>query len=123
VPTWLIIVIVVLLVLIVGGMIARSMLQKRTTGEFRARLERANHDLAEAAAADRGWDRATLESAAQRIFTEQKGAEATELLLVEVIDRPGTDQDQAVFRVGAEGGHHFLTLGRREGDWVLESLT
>jgi hypothetical protein len=123
VPTWLIIVIVVLLVLIVGGMIARSMLQKRTEGEFRARVERANHDLAEAAAADRGWDRATLESAAQRIFSEQKGAEATELLLVEVIDRPGTDQDQAVFRVGAEGGHHFLTLGRREGDWVLESLT
>ena len=122
-PTWLIIVIVVLLVLIVGGMIARSMRQKRTESEFRARLERANHDLAEAAAADRGWDRATLESAAQRIFSEQRGAEATELLLVEVIDRPGTDQDQAVFRVGADGGHHFLTLGRREGDWVLESLT
>jgi hypothetical protein len=123
VPTWLIIVIVVLLVLIVGGMIARSMRQKRTESEFRARLERANHDLAEAAAADRGWDRATLMSAAQRIFSEQRGAEATELLLVEVIDRPGTDQDQAVFRVGADGGHHFLTLGRREGDWVLESLT
>jgi hypothetical protein len=104
-------------------MIARSMLQKRTEGEFRAQLERANHDLAEAAAADRGWDRETLMSSAQRIFAEQKGAEPDELLLVEVIDRPGTDQDQAVFRCGAEGSHHFLTLGRRDGDWVLESLT
>jgi hypothetical protein len=99
------------------------MLQKRTESEFRARLERANHDLAQAAAADRGWDRATLESAARRIFAEQKGSDATELLLVEVLDRPGTDQDQAVFRVGAEGSHHFLTLGRRADDWVLESLT
>jgi hypothetical protein len=122
VPTWLIIVIVVLFVLAVGGIVARSMLQKRTEGEFRARVERANHDLAEAAAEDRGWDRATLESAAHRIFAEQKGSEPSELLLVEVIDRPGTEEDQAVFRVGAEGSHHFLTLGRREGDWVLESL-
>jgi hypothetical protein len=123
VPTWLIIVIVVLIVLAVGGYVARSMLQKRTEGDFRARLERANHDLAQAAAADRGWDRATLESAARRIFSEQKGSEATELLLVEVIDRPGTDEDQAVFRVGAEGSHHYLTLGRRDGDWMLGSLS
>jgi hypothetical protein len=123
VPTWLIIVLAVLFVLAVGGIIASSMLQKRTVGEFRARLERANHDLAEAAAADRGWDRANLESAARRIFAEQKGSEATELLLVEVIDRPGTDEDQAVFRCGAEGSHHFLTLGRQDGDWVLDSLS
>jgi hypothetical protein len=123
VPTWLIIVIAVLLVLIVGGMVARSIRQKRTEGEFRGRLERANHDLAEAAAADRGWDRSTLESAARRIVAEEKGSEATELLLVEVIDRPGTDEDQAVFRVGMECSHHFLTLGRSGGDWVLESLS
>jgi hypothetical protein len=122
VPTWLIIVLLVLLVLAVGGVIARSLLQTRTEDEFGARLERANHDLAEAAAADRGWDRETLHGAAQRIFTEQKGADPSELLLVEVLDRPGTEEDQAVFRVGAAGSHHFLTLGRRDGEWVLASL-
>ena len=121
-PTWLIIVLAVLLVLAVGGAIARAMVQRRTEAQFRARLERANHDLAEAAAADRGWDREVLESAARRIFAEQRGADASELLLVEVMDRPGTEEDQAVFRIGAAGSHHFLTLGRRGGDWVLDAI-
>ena len=121
-PTWLIIVLVVLVVLAVGGYIARRMLTRRTETQFRARLEQANHDLAEAAAADRGWDRPTLEGAARRIHAEQRGAEPAELLLVEVIDRPGTDQDLAVFSVEGDGRRETLTLGRRDGEWVLESL-
>jgi hypothetical protein len=40
-------------------------------------------------------------------------------VLIEVIDRPGTDADKAVFRVG---GRELLTLGRREGEWVHDSL-
>jgi len=122
VPTWLIIVLVVLLVLAVGGVIARTMQLRRTQGAFRARLEQANHDLAEAAAADRGWDRARLEAAARRICAERRGAEPSELLLVEVLDRPGTDEDQAIFQIDSEGRREHLTLGRQGGEWVLESL-
>ena len=44
------------------------------------------------------------------------------LLLVEVLDRPGTDEDLAVFRVEGEGRHDTLNLGRRGGEWVLDSL-
>ena len=121
-PTWLIIVLVVLLVLAVGGVIARSMQLRRTEGAFRERVERANHDLAEAAAADRGWDRETLESAARRICSEQVGSEPSELLLVEVLDRPGTDEDQAIFQIDTEGRRRHLTLGRQGGEWALESL-
>ena len=121
-PTWLIIVLAVLVVLAVGGFVARAMLTRRTEAQFRARLEQANHDLAEAAAADRGWDRATLESAARRGYADQRGAEPAELLLVEVLDRPGTDEDVAVFRVEGEGRTETLTLGRRGGEWVPESL-
>ena len=40
------------------------------------------------------------------------------LTLVEVIDRPGTDEDQAVFDVTASGTHHRVVLGRRDGDWI-----
>src|SRR5262245_15696313 len=97
-PTWLLIVIVVLVVLAVGGFFARRAMTRRTESQFRARLEQANHDLAEAAADDRGWDRATLEGAARRLYAEQRGAEPAELLLVEVLDRPGTEEDYAVFR-------------------------
>ena len=121
-PTWLLIVLAVLLVLAVGGVIARSMQLRRTQGAFRARVERANHDLAEAAAADRGWDRGTLEAAARRICAEQRGAEPSELLLVEVIDRPGTDEDQAIFQVDSEGRREHLKLGRRDGEWMLEGF-
>jgi hypothetical protein len=122
VPHWLIIVLVVLLALAVGGMIARVIIQRRTEGEFARRLEQANHDLAEAAAADRGWDRAVLEGAARRLYAKERGVEPSELLLVEVLDRPGTDEDFAVFHVEGEGRMDSLTLGRRDGEWVLEKV-
>jgi len=122
VPTWLIIVLIVLVILVIGGMIARAMLQRRTEAQFKARLSQANHDLAEAAAADRGWDRETLEGAARRSYADQRGAEPTELLLVEVLDRPGTEDDLAVFRAAGEGRRETLTLGRRDGEWVFQSL-
>lgn len=118
-PTWLIIVIVVLLLLAAGGVYARSRQLKRSRPAFERSLEQVNRDLAAAAAADRGWSRDTLEEAARRIYAEQRGGEPPELVLVEVLDRPGTDQDQAVFRCGDER----LTLGRRDGEWVSESLT
>ena len=121
-PTWLIIVLGVLAILAIGGFVARSRYLRRTEGDFRAKLEQANHDLAEAAAADRGWDRETLEGAARRIHAEQRGAEPSELLLVEVLDRPGTDEDLAVFHVESEGRRASLTLGRRDGEWVFDGL-
>jgi len=118
VPTWLIIVLVALLVLAVGGAVARAMYQRRTESQFHAQLEQANEDLAEASAVDRGWDRETLEAAARRCYAEKTGAEPPVLMLVEVLDRPGTDDDEAIFRVG----DRQLRLGRREGEWVFAGL-
>ena len=43
-------------------------------------------------------------------------------MLVEVLDRPGTDEDFAVFHVEGEGRTDTLTLGRRDGEWVLEKV-
>ena len=117
-PTWLIIVLVVLAVLAVGGFIVRTQQLKRSRPAFDRSLAQVNRDLVAAAAEDRGWDRATLEDAARRIYADERGGEPPELVLVEVRDRPGTEEDQAVFRCGGEQ----LTLGRREGQWVHESL-
>jgi hypothetical protein len=119
VSSWLIILIVVLLVLAIGGAFARARQLRRSRPAFEASLEHVNRDLAAAAAEDRGWDRDTLETAARRIYAEQRGADPPELVLVEVIDRPGTDQDQAVFRCGDA----HLTLGRRDGEWVSDTLS
>jgi hypothetical protein len=119
VPTWLIILIVVLALLAIGGAVARSRQLARSRPAFDASLEQVNRDLAAAAAQDRGWDRATLEDAARRIYIEESGREPENMLLIEVLDRPGTDEDQAVFRVA---GRERFTLGRRGGEWVHESL-
>jgi hypothetical protein len=64
-----------------------------------------------------------VESAARAAFAERHpGEHVTELVLTQVVDPPGTDEDKAVFRVNAPDGEHRLTLGRRGGDWVLEKL-
>jgi hypothetical protein len=117
-PLWLIIVLVVLVILVVGGIIARNRQLARSRPAFDRALAKVDHDLAAAAASDRGWDRANLEAAARRISAEQLGAEPEELQLVEVIDRPGTEEDQAVFEVRAAGASHRVVLGRRDGGWV-----
>jgi hypothetical protein len=117
-PTWLIIVIVVLIVLAVGGAIAAKRRLAATSDQFEASLQHVNRDLALARAEDRGWERTTLEAAARRAYAAERGGEPTDLALVQVVDRPGTDDDHAVFRIGRER----LTLGRRDGEWVLETL-
>lgn len=120
-PTWLIIVIVVLVVLAVGGAIAARRRLAATEQHFEASLQQVNRDLAAARAEDRGWERDALEAAARSAYAEQRGgAEPPELELVQVIDRPGTEEDKAVFRIGH--GRERLTLGRRDGEWVLETL-
>jgi hypothetical protein len=117
---WLIVVIVLVVfaVLIGGGIFARNRQLARSRPAFERALAEVDRDLAAAAASDRGWDRARLEAAARRISLERFGAEPDELTLVEVIDRPGTDEDQAVFDVSAGGTRQRLVLGRRDGDWI-----
>ena len=117
-PTWLIIVIVALILLAAGGILARSQQLKRSRPAFERNLAQVERDLVAAAAADRGWNRQLLEAAARRIGTEQLGSEPEELTLIEVLDRPGTDQDEAVFELRTGGQRHRLVLGRRDGDWV-----
>ena len=118
-PTWLIIVIAVLALMAVGGYFARVRQLERTRPAFESRLARADHDLAEAAAQDRGWDRELLETAARRASLDRLGVDPDELHLVEVIDEPGTENDRAVFEVHAGADRHRVVLGRRrDGDWI-----
>ena len=122
-PTWLLIVLAVLLLLALGGAVGRQRQLKRSQGHFDAHLLQINRDLAAAHAEDRGWDRATLDEAARAAYAEQHpGADPGELVLMQVIDMPGTDQDKAVYRVGPEGAHERIMLGRRDGAWVFEGL-
>ena len=122
--TWEIIVLVVVLVIIllaVGGAVARRRQLEKSQGRFDAHLSQVNRDLAAAHAEDRGWERSLLEDAARQAYASERGSDPGELELVQVIDRPGTDDDHAVFSCGPEARER-LTLGRRDGQWVLEAL-
>jgi hypothetical protein len=115
---WVLIVLLVLAALVVGGIIARNRQLAASRPAFERALAQVDHDLAAAAASDRGWDRSRLEAAARHVVAERFGREPEELTLVEVIDRPGTDQDQAVFNARVGGQPERVVLGRREGEWV-----
>jgi type II secretory pathway pseudopilin PulG len=121
-PTWLAIVIGVLVALVIilalGGIYGRRRQLAASQDRFDANLAQVNRDLAAAHAEDRGWAREGLEAAARAAYAEQRGAEPPQLTLVQIVDRPGTEDDKAVFAIGAER----LTLGRADGEWVFEAL-
>jgi hypothetical protein len=126
-PTWLAIVLGVFLALVivlaVGGAIARRRQLERTRARFEEHLAQVNRELAAAHATDRGWAREALDAAALEAWTaERPGADPAGLTLVQIIDRPGTDEDKAIYEAERDGRVERLTLGRRDGAWVLEGI-
>jgi hypothetical protein len=116
---WVLIGIGAFFALVVLGGYAAS--KRRDRAQRRALLERlaaADKDLAAARAADRGWDRDVMEAAAREAFAARSQQPIRELQLIQVDDRPGTEEDHAVFRVLTDSGAHELRLGRRDGAWV-----
>jgi type II secretory pathway pseudopilin PulG len=110
------VVIAVLLLLAVGGYIAQARRQPQLAESLRGRIEAADAALAAARAEDRGWERATMESAARAAVAPR---EVTALHLIQVVDQPGTDADEAVFRAEhPDGDATTVILGRRAGEWT-----
>jgi len=115
----LLVVLVVVVVLAAGGYMAMTRRTRARDVALRREIAQAEDALAQAHALDKGWDRATLESAARAAAAERFGDGVVGTpQLVQVIDRPGVDADQAVFRVESpDGREHRITLGRSTGQW------
>jgi len=116
------IVLLVLLLLVgalaAGGWAAATRRAREGERKLLDQLQAAERELAQAHASDKGWDRALLEAAARSVVAERFGTGVAGMQLVQVLDRPGTDADQAVFRVEtADGEEHRVTLGRAGGIW------
>lgn len=109
----LVVIAVLVLLLFAGGYVANARRRDAERAALHARALRADRLLADAHAEDKGWERSGLEAAARRAYAERHGTEPRELQLVQVVDRPGTDEDEAVF--DADGTR--LVLGRRDGAW------
>jgi len=119
------VIVVLILLLAVGGSLAQRRRMARNRPVFESQLDQVNEELALARAEDRGWERATLEAAASDAFARERPQDAAraQLSLVRIVDRPGTDEDKAIFRVDGIDREAELVLGRRRGEWVLDSLT
>jgi type II secretory pathway pseudopilin PulG len=115
-----IVVVIVLLIalLAVGGIVASGRRHRADAPALRTELEAANEALALARATDRGWERSLLDEAARAAFGHRSGAEVRELQLVQVVDKPGTEEDQAVYRVITDHGSEYLHLDRHGDSWV-----
>ena len=124
--TWLIVVLVVvgaLSLLALGGALAAGQRRRRDVARFDADLQDADRALAAARASDRGWDRPALEEVARQAMARARpGVSVSELVLSQVVDRPGTDEDKAVFRAVHGEGETRVTLGRIGGRWTAEAL-
>ena len=119
-----IIVVFVLLVilLVVGGLIANGRRARSQEDELRVAVREADQALALARAGDRGWHRDVLEAAAREAFAARSPAEVRELLLMQVVDRPGTEEDQALFRVVTDAGSEEILLVRQGDAWGTPGL-
>ena len=105
---------VLVVVLFLGGYVANARRRSAEAAALHARAQEADRHLAIAQAEDRGWERSGLEQAARDAYAQRSGGRVPQrLTLVEVIDKPGTKADQAVFDADGER----LVLGRREGVW------
>jgi type II secretory pathway pseudopilin PulG len=113
-----IVVVVVMVLLIVGGLVITGRRSRAEEGELRDVLREADHALALARAEDRGWDRHLLEAACRAAFAARSPVEPRELQLVKVVDRPGTDEDEALFRVITDAGSEEIRLLREGDGWV-----
>jgi hypothetical protein len=114
----LLILLVVVLGLIAGGLLVnarRYRAQERTLG---GAVLAADQALATAHAEDKGWERGRMEAAARDAFAARSDDDIQELHLVQVVDRPGTEEDEAVFRVVTASGEQDVRLGRRDDAWV-----
>ncbi len=102
----------------IGGYIAMSRRTNSREDELLEQLSQAERELAKAHAADKGWDPAIVDAAARALANERFGSsDVGAPQLVQVIDKPGTDADQAVFRVQTATGEQTITLGRSGGVW------
>lgn len=114
----LIVLALLVLALVGGGYVAAARRTRARDAQLLEQLSHAERALAQAHAADKGWDRVTLEAAARAAAAQRfSGSGVRSLRLVQVIDRPGTDADQAVFLVETDDGEHSITLGRSGGVW------
>ena len=114
---------VLALFLVLGFAGARARARSQA-GSWEEAVRAADGALAQAAAADRGWHRESMESAARTALEAARpGWSYRDLHLILVDDRPGIEEDRAHFMAVDDQGQEARVVLAREGDrWSAERV-
>jgi Flp pilus assembly protein TadB len=120
----LIVVGVLIAIALVLGILGIRARDRRQASTWAVHVAAADAALEQARAGDRGWHRERMEGVARSAIERQRpGWSYRDLHLVLVDDQPGMDEDLAHFvAVDDAGSETRVILGRRQGDWVAESV-
>jgi hypothetical protein len=119
----LIVVVAVLVLFFIGGLLALRSRGRRLGDRFYEDLKAADEALEQARAADKGWQRDTMEAAARAAIEQQKpGWSYDDLHLVFVDDRPGVEEDRAHFVAISPDSEARVILARQGDEWVAERV-
>jgi hypothetical protein len=117
----LIIVAVVMVAVFAGGLVVAS--RRSRSPDYGRHVAAADQALEQARAADRGWDRPTLEAAARDALAQHRpdfGYDRLHLILVD--DRPGIEEDRAHFAAVGADGEARVVLVRSPDGWLAEEV-
>jgi hypothetical protein len=117
------VVLVVVVLLILTGFIASRRREEGHADEYHRHLLEADEALERAKAADKGWDRDVLHTAARDALEHSRpGWQYEELHLVLVDDREGAADDRAhLVAVGPQGDTRIV-LARHDDRWSAEQV-
>jgi len=120
------IVVIVVAVLAVLFFVGGLVYSRRRLGDpaLEGRIRRADQELEQARANDRGWDRDLMEAAARRTLAEERpGFGVKQMYLVLVDDRPGVEEDRAhMLAMGDEGEARVVLTRNQDGEWILDRV-
>ncbi len=114
---------VIALFLLLGFLGTRAR-DRSQAGSWEEHVRAADAAFAQAAAADRGWHRESMDAAARAALEEHRpGWRYNDLHLVLVDDRPGIEEDRAHFMAVGDGGDEARVVLCRTGDrWSAERV-
>ena len=114
---------VLVLIFFLAGVLGARVRDRRQAGSYAEHVADADAALEQARAGDRGWDRKAMEGAARTAISEARGDwNFTDLHLVLVDDRPGTEEDRAHFVAVAADRECRVVLAREGDRWVAERV-
>ena len=114
---------VLLILFLVGGLLGARRRDIELAPTYRQHLQEADHALEQARAADRGWDRESMEAVVRSALAEaHPGMRFDRLDLILVDDQPGVHEDRAHFEAHAGSGPVRVVLSRGEAGWSADQV-